>query len=175
MTLCTVRLQVQQAAVSRAAELVGPAVSMRWPQCAGQTRRGSTGSTSKQPGERKIGWVDAVRGVYFPQHKLPQDHLLGLTLSAVVNDARWVPCAVTSTFVCRFTCSVSRCVKACCAVLCCCMLQLPTAWAAAAYPSSKPVGSWMADLVKRVAFIRQWLTTGEPVCFWLPGGLKKTH
>lgn len=47
--------------------------------------------------------------------------------------------------------------------------QLPRAWAAAAYPSSKPLASWMADLVQRVAFMRQWLTTGEPVVFWLPG------
>jgi hypothetical protein len=27
----------------------------------------------------------------------------------------------------------------------------------------------MADLVKRVTFIRQWLTTGQPTVFWLPG------
>lgn len=51
------------------------------------------------------------------------------------------------------------------------ILQLPSIWAAAAYPSSKPLGVWMADLVKRVAFVRQWLTTGQPAIFWLPGGV----
>lgn len=51
-----------------------------------------------------------------------------------------------------------------------CPLQLPRTWAAAAYPSSKSLGGWMADLVKRVSFMRQWLSTGQPDVFWLPGG-----
>ena len=38
-----------------------------------------------------------------------------------------------------------------------------------AYPSLKPLGSWVADLHKRVAFMRDWLVNGAPKCFWLPG------
>ncbi|GBF88264.1 dynein heavy chain axonemal protein, partial [Raphidocelis subcapitata] len=47
--------------------------------------------------------------------------------------------------------------------------QVPELWARAAYPSLKPLGSWVADYAKRVAFVRGWLTKGEPTCFWLPG------
>lgn len=52
-------------------------------------------------------------------------------------------------------------------------MQLPASWSAAAYPSSKALGAWMADLLQRVAFIRQWLTTGTPAVFWLPGGVQQ--
>lgn len=48
-------------------------------------------------------------------------------------------------------------------------MQVPPSWSAAAYPSNKPLASWLVDLVKRVAFMRQWLTTGLPAAFWLPG------
>ncbi|WIA37814.1 hypothetical protein OEZ86_014676 [Tetradesmus obliquus] len=47
--------------------------------------------------------------------------------------------------------------------------QVPPAWLAAAYPSSKPLASWLADLARRVVCLRQWLTTGQPASFWLPG------
>jgi dynein heavy chain len=47
--------------------------------------------------------------------------------------------------------------------------QVPPAWAAAAYPSSKPLASWLADLGRRVECLRQWLVTGQPASFWLPG------
>lgn len=53
------------------------------------------------------------------------------------------------------------------------VMQLPASWSAAAYPSSKALGAWMADLLQRVAFIRQWLTTGTPAVFWLPGGVQQ--
>jgi dynein heavy chain len=49
------------------------------------------------------------------------------------------------------------------------LLQVPPAWAAAAYPSSKPLASWLADLARRVGCLRQWLVTGQPNSFWLPG------
>lgn len=48
-------------------------------------------------------------------------------------------------------------------------LQVPELWARAAYPSLKPLGSWVADYHARVAFMRSWLTKGPPSCFWLPG------
>jgi dynein heavy chain, axonemal len=37
------------------------------------------------------------------------------------------------------------------------------------YPSLKKLGSWVRDLYARVAFIRNWLLTGQPYCFWLSG------
>jgi hypothetical protein len=46
---------------------------------------------------------------------------------------------------------------------------LPRAWAPAAYPSTKALAPWMADLCARVAFINAWLTQGQPAVFWLPG------
>ncbi len=49
------------------------------------------------------------------------------------------------------------------------MWQVPELWANVAYPSRKPLASWMADLHARVAFMESWLTSGEPKCFWLPG------
>lgn len=47
--------------------------------------------------------------------------------------------------------------------------QVPDLWARVAYPSLKPLFSWFADLVKRVEFMRSWLTQGQPATFWLPG------
>jgi dynein heavy chain, axonemal len=47
--------------------------------------------------------------------------------------------------------------------------QVPELWAKAAYPSLKPLASWVKDLHRRVQFMRAWLTAGTPKCFWLPG------
>lgn len=47
--------------------------------------------------------------------------------------------------------------------------KVPAVWAASAYPSLKPLGSWVKDLVARVAFVRQWLTSGAPAAFWMSG------
>lgn len=49
------------------------------------------------------------------------------------------------------------------------MLQVPQIWAKVAYPCLKPLGSWFKDYLRRVAFMRTWLTEGQPSCFWLPG------
>lgn len=49
------------------------------------------------------------------------------------------------------------------------MLQVPELWMRVAYPSLKPLGSWVADYHQRIAFMRSWLTQGVPKCFWLPG------
>lgn len=54
------------------------------------------------------------------------------------------------------------------------LLQVPELWARAAYPSLKPLGSWVADYAARVAFVREWLAKGPPACFWLPGACKHT-
>merc|ERR1711871_1212480 len=61
---------------------------------------------------------------------------------------------------------------------------VPAPWAKAAYPSLKPLGSWIKDLYARVDFIRGWLRTGAPNCFWISGlyfpqgfmtGMLQTH
>jgi len=47
--------------------------------------------------------------------------------------------------------------------------QVPELWASAAYPSLKPLGSWVRDLVLRCAFINNWIQHGLPKSFWLSG------
>lgn len=46
---------------------------------------------------------------------------------------------------------------------------MPELWARVAYPSLKPLGSWVADFHARIAFMRSWLEQGPPPSFWLPG------
>jgi len=46
---------------------------------------------------------------------------------------------------------------------------VPEMWSAVAYPSLKPLASWMKDYHERIAFMRSWLQDGVPKCFWLPG------
>lgn len=47
--------------------------------------------------------------------------------------------------------------------------KIPPNWEAVAYPSLKPLSSWIIDLRERVEFMRKWLQEGHPSCFWLPG------
>eukprot|EP00164_Ancoracysta_twista_P004479 GFYU01006044.1.p1 GENE.GFYU01006044.1~~GFYU01006044.1.p1 ORF type:complete len:643 (-),score=209.30 GFYU01006044.1:95-2023(-) len=47
--------------------------------------------------------------------------------------------------------------------------QVPALWAAVAYPSLKPLASWVEDLKLRVEFMRTWLSEGLPASFWLSG------
>uniref|UniRef100_A0A8C2Q2H6 Dynein, axonemal, heavy chain 6 n=1 Tax=Cyprinus carpio TaxID=7962 RepID=A0A8C2Q2H6_CYPCA len=48
--------------------------------------------------------------------------------------------------------------------------QVPDHWSNSAYPSLKPLGSWVRDLTLRTAFIEQsWITTGQPKSFWISG------
>eukprot|EP00736_Rhodelphis_marinus_P004047 Rmarinus@m.11564 len=46
--------------------------------------------------------------------------------------------------------------------------RVPQMWANAAYPSLKPLASWVQDLVDRVEFIRSWIVDGPPPTFWVP-------
>ncbi|CAM9828576.1 unnamed protein product [Chrysoparadoxa australica] len=46
--------------------------------------------------------------------------------------------------------------------------RVPRAWSFC-YPSTKPLGSWMRDLVQRVQQVEQWAFTAMPKVFWLPG------
>ncbi|XP_070178052.1 dynein axonemal heavy chain 6-like [Littorina saxatilis] len=47
--------------------------------------------------------------------------------------------------------------------------QVPELWSNASYPSLKPLGSWVTDLVLRCAFIDSWIRQGAPKSFWLSG------
>ncbi|XXQ39846.1 AAA+ ATPase domain-containing protein [Plasmodiophora brassicae] len=47
--------------------------------------------------------------------------------------------------------------------------RVPKSWAAAAYPSLKPLSSWLHDLALRVDFMRSWMANGAPNAFWLSG------
>lgn len=47
--------------------------------------------------------------------------------------------------------------------------QVPLLWSRVAYPSLKPLASWVADLNQRIAFMHEWLVEGPPTSFWLPG------
>ena len=47
--------------------------------------------------------------------------------------------------------------------------QVPKSWEKDAYPSLKPLASWMRDLNDRVAFMNSWLKGGNPKCYWISG------
>lgn len=48
-------------------------------------------------------------------------------------------------------------------------MQVPEAWAAKAYPSLKPLSSWVTDLLERLSFIKTWVTDGTPAVYWISG------
>ena len=46
----------------------------------------------------------------------------------------------------------------------------PGAWAKAAYPSRKPLGSWVLDLIARLKFLQDWFDAlVPPNIFWISG------
>ncbi len=47
--------------------------------------------------------------------------------------------------------------------------QVPKSWEAVAYPSLKPLASWIKDLNERVDFMSAWLKNGNPNCYWISG------
>ncbi|XP_032736568.1 dynein heavy chain 6, axonemal isoform X2 [Lontra canadensis] len=47
--------------------------------------------------------------------------------------------------------------------------QVPFLWSSTAYPSLKPLGSWVKDLILRTAFVDLWLKRGQPKSFWISG------
>ena len=47
--------------------------------------------------------------------------------------------------------------------------QVPVQWTAKAYPSLKPLASWVNDLLLRVEFIHKWIDNGVPPAFWISG------
>jgi len=42
-------------------------------------------------------------------------------------------------------------------------------WAKKAYPSLKPLGSWVLNLTQRVHFLQSWIDRGKPAIFWISG------
>jgi dynein heavy chain len=46
--------------------------------------------------------------------------------------------------------------------------QVPGIWEKVSFASLKTLGSWFADLIFRVAFMRVWLLNGQPATFPLP-------
>ena len=46
---------------------------------------------------------------------------------------------------------------------------VPDMWAQKAYPSLKPLSSWVVDLVERTSFIQGWIQNGTPTVYWISG------
>lgn len=47
--------------------------------------------------------------------------------------------------------------------------KVPAVWEAKAYPSLKPLGAWVKDLLGRLTFISNWIAHGIPAVFWISG------
>jgi dynein heavy chain len=47
--------------------------------------------------------------------------------------------------------------------------KVPSMWSAVAYPSLKPLGSWVSDLLQRIDFLQTWMDNGSPLVYWISG------
>ncbi|XP_066555780.1 dynein axonemal heavy chain 1 [Amia ocellicauda] len=47
--------------------------------------------------------------------------------------------------------------------------SVPDMWKAKAYPSLKPLASWVSDLRQRMRFLQRWIDEGIPAVFWISG------
>ncbi|GFH32148.1 dynein heavy chain 2, partial [Haematococcus lacustris] len=46
---------------------------------------------------------------------------------------------------------------------------VPEMWAGKAYPSLKPLSSWVTDLLERCRFVSDWIEHGCPAAYWISG------
>lgn len=46
--------------------------------------------------------------------------------------------------------------------------KVPENWAELAYPSLKPLASWIENLRERIDFFKKWLVNGKPKAYWMP-------
>lgn len=49
------------------------------------------------------------------------------------------------------------------------ILKVPALWMTRSYPNVKPLGAYVADLVHRLQFFKQWIDQGAPKVFWISG------